>query len=162
MWRCVTKELFVSPCMQHVMCGIPMIELHQDRAIYKVGAPRKACYRISEAFHDTMITRQKYTLSTLPLKTITGSQTTTLGALQLHDSQFDIRLEELTTSDTVQEFKAVIFKDSTIVNLGEFIELVTPYDQVHAAAAPILVELTCCIIPLDAVWTSSNYFQHFF
>ena len=55
MWRCVTKELFVSPCMQHVMCGIPMIELHQDRAIYKVGAPRKACYRISEAFHDTMI-----------------------------------------------------------------------------------------------------------
>eukprot|EP00731_Ephydatia_muelleri_P002589 Em0001g2589a len=61
-------------------------------------------------------------------KTITGSQTTTLGALQ-HDSQFDIRLEELTTSDTVQEFKAVIFKDSTVVNLGEFIELVTPYDQ---------------------------------
>eukprot|EP00731_Ephydatia_muelleri_P001407 Em0001g1407a len=78
-----------------------------------------------------MITRQKYTLSTLPLKTITGSQTTTLGALQLHDSQFDIRLEELTTSDTVQEFKAVIFKDSTVVNLGEFIELVTPYDQMQ-------------------------------
>ena len=68
---------------------------------------------------------------------------------------------ELTTSDTVQEFKAVIFKDSTVVNLREFIELVTPYDQVHAAAAPILVELTC-IIPLDAVWTSSSYFQHFF
>ena len=86
-----------------------------------------------------------------------------LGALQ-HDFQFDIRLEELTTSDTVQEFKAVIFKDSTVENLGEFIELniVTPYDQVHAAAAPILVELTCCIIPLDAVWTSSSYFQHFF
>ncbi|KAL5491621.1 hypothetical protein EMCRGX_G016942 [Ephydatia muelleri] len=60
-----------------------------------------------------------------------GSQTTTLGALQLHDSQFDIRLEELTTSDTVQEFKAVIFKDSIVGNLGEFIELniVTPYDQ---------------------------------
>ncbi|KAL5473641.1 hypothetical protein EMCRGX_G028149 [Ephydatia muelleri] len=90
-----------------------------------------------------------------------SSQTTTLGALQ-HDSQFDIRLEELTTSDTVQEFKAVISKDSTLVNLGEFIELVNPYDQVHAAAAPILVELTCCIIPLDAVWTSSSYFQHFF
>eukprot|EP00731_Ephydatia_muelleri_P032828 Em0024g372a len=95
-----------------------MIELHQDSAIYKVGAPRK-------------VTRQKYTLSTLPLKTITGSQTTTLGALQLHDSQFDIRLEELTTSDTVQEVKAVIFKDSTVVNLGEFIELVTPYDQMQ-------------------------------
>ncbi|KAL5469122.1 hypothetical protein EMCRGX_G030324 [Ephydatia muelleri] len=48
-----------------------------------------------------------------------------------HDSQFDIRLEKLTTSDTVQEFKAVIFKDSTLVNLGEFIELVTPYDQMQ-------------------------------
>eukprot|EP00731_Ephydatia_muelleri_P033491 Em0030g48a len=62
-----------------------------------------------------------------------GSQTTTLGALQLHDSQFDIRLEELTTSDTVQEFKAVIFKDSIVGNLGEFIELniVTPYDQMQ-------------------------------
>ncbi|KAL5515349.1 hypothetical protein EMCRGX_G000504 [Ephydatia muelleri] len=80
---------------------------------------------------NSMVTRQKYTLSTLPLKTITGSQTTTLGALQLHDSQFDIRLEELTTSDTVQEVKAVIFKDSTVVNLGEFIELVTPYDQMQ-------------------------------
>eukprot|EP00731_Ephydatia_muelleri_P023498 Em0015g1081a len=77
-----------------------------------------------------LVTRQKYTLSTLPLKTITGSQTTTLGALQ-HDSQFDIRLEELTTSDTVQEFKAVIFKESTVVNLREFIELVTPYDQMQ-------------------------------
>eukprot|EP00731_Ephydatia_muelleri_P028149 Em0019g1022a len=55
-----------------------------------------------------------------------------LGAFQ-HDFQFDIRLEELTTSDTVQEFKAVIFKDSTVVNLGEFIELniVTPYDQMQ-------------------------------
>ncbi|KAL5468868.1 hypothetical protein EMCRGX_G029994 [Ephydatia muelleri] len=114
----------------------------------------------SQKAEASMVTRQQYTLSTLPLKTITGSQTTTLGALQ-HDSQFDIRLEELTTSDTVQEFKAVIFKDSTLVNLGEFIELVTPYDQVHAAAAPILVELTCCIIPLDAVWTSSSYFQRF-
>eukprot|EP00731_Ephydatia_muelleri_P014232 Em0007g1542a len=40
-------------------------------------------------------------------------------------------LEELTTSDTVQEVKAVIFKDSTVVNLGELIELVTPYDQMQ-------------------------------
>ena len=83
----------------------------------------------------------------MSLKTITGSQAFTLGALQ-HDSQFDIRLEELTTSDTVQEFKAVISKDLTLVNLGEFIELVTPYDQVHAAAAPILVEL---VTPYDQV-----------
>ena len=54
----------------------------------------------------------------------------------------------LRTSDTVQEFKAVISKDSTLVNLREFIELVTPYDQVHAAAAPILVEL---VTPYDQV-----------
>ena len=69
------------------------------------------------------VTTKVYSIN-IDIKTITGSQTTTLGALQ-HDSQFDIRLEELTTSDTVQEFKAAIFKDSTVVNLREFIELVT-------------------------------------
>ncbi|KAL5489111.1 hypothetical protein EMCRGX_G018166 [Ephydatia muelleri] len=86
-----------------------------------------------------LVTRQKYTLSTLPLKTITGSQTTTLGALQ-HDSQFDIRLEELATSDTVREFKAVIFMDSTLVNLGEFIKLVTPMTRASTDGQPLLNE----------------------
>ena len=38
------KELFFSPCMQHVMCGIPMMELNQDRDIYKVGAPQKVYF----------------------------------------------------------------------------------------------------------------------
>ena len=89
------------------------------------------------------------------------NQSTTLGALQ-NDSQFDIRADYMQHSDTLQEFKAVISKNSTLVNLGEFIKLVTHYDQVHAAAAPVLVELTCCIILLDAVWTSSSSFQHHF
>ena len=86
MWRCVTKELFVSPCMQHVMCGIPTIELHQDRAIYKVGAPRKACYRISKAFHDTMIFLGNTTkVSTFPLKLLQDVTELTV-AISLHTS----------------------------------------------------------------------------
>ena len=39
-----TKEFFFSPCMQHLMCGIPMMELNQDRDIYKVGAPQKVYF----------------------------------------------------------------------------------------------------------------------
>lgn len=38
------------------MCGIPMIELHQDHAIYQAGAPRKALYVcITDTFHNYMI-----------------------------------------------------------------------------------------------------------
>ncbi|KAL5463952.1 hypothetical protein EMCRGX_G032904 [Ephydatia muelleri] len=77
-------------------------------------------------------------------------------------------LEELTTSDTVQEFKAVIFKDSTVVNLGEFIELniVTPYDQMQyglllATFNTSSVTTHCLVQGFTDAWTSS-YFQHFF
>eukprot|EP00731_Ephydatia_muelleri_P011280 Em0006g174a len=98
-------------CEMRKQYGLKEIEnpLFQSQQMY-IGICQLKCCTLNCYI---LVTRQKYTLSTLPLKTITGSQTTTLGALQLHDSQFDIRLDELTTSDTVQEFKAVIFKDST-------------------------------------------------
>ena len=46
------KMIFLSPVMQHIMCGIPMEDLQGTRAIYQPGTPRKVyivslCYNFN-------------------------------------------------------------------------------------------------------------------
>ena len=57
-----------------------------------------------------------------------GSRTT---LQQLQVSQFDIRLDNFSFSETVLGYGAVISKNLFLVNQREFIELVTPYDKVN-------------------------------
>ncbi|KAL5497408.1 hypothetical protein EMCRGX_G013875 [Ephydatia muelleri] len=72
-----TKALLFSPSMQHIICGIPMHELHHHRTIYQAGALCKG-------------RQSKCLLSELPLATI-GSRTT------LQQLQVSLEFIELVT-----------------------------------------------------------------
>eukprot|EP00731_Ephydatia_muelleri_P006261 Em0003g509a len=108
------KMIFLSPVMQHIMCGIPMEDLQGTRAIYQPGTPRKK--------------GQKIYLKDLPL-TLAGKQKNTLEELQSNSHNYNVQLGEHALTDKVLEYRALICSERSLVNSGENIEFVTSYDQ---------------------------------
>ena len=72
--------------------------------------------------------KYSYILSTLPLVS-EGKQTTTLQNLQ-HLS-YQVKLTGVTCTDNVSGYSAVITRDFSTANCGEYIQLATSNAEVH-------------------------------
>ena len=72
--------------------------------------------------------KYSYILSSLPL-VCEGKQTTTLQNLQ-HVS-YQVQLTGVTCTDKVSGYSAVVSRDFSTANCGEYIQLVTPNAEVN-------------------------------
>ena len=59
-----------------------------------------------------------------------GNYTTTLDRLQIN-SDYDLMLGDLVLEDNVLEHPAIVSQESSHVNSGDYIELVSPHNQVN-------------------------------
>lgn len=108
------KMIFLTPVMQHIMCGIPMEDLQGVRTIYQPGAPRKKGHKIY--------------IKDLPL-TLSGKQKYTLEELLSTSHNYNVQLGGHALTDEVQEYRALICSECSLVNCGDNIEFTTSHDQ---------------------------------
>ena len=94
--------------------------------------------------------KKSYILSSLPLVS-EGKQTTTLQNLQ-HLS-YQVKLTGVTCTDNVSGYCAVITRDFSTANSGDYIQLVTPNAEVHTDVHDVFFNnSTSCI---DKIWNST-------
>ena len=70
-------------------------------------------------------------LFSLPLCVSLRSQTTNLETLQTYEPSYDILLSDVSTTDIVVHYKAIISQESCLINCGDYIELCSNYQQVR-------------------------------
>ncbi|KAL5496651.1 hypothetical protein EMCRGX_G012983, partial [Ephydatia muelleri] len=109
------QRLFSSSFVQHTLCGIAYKELYSDKGIYQPGTPRKVSTCTA--------------LFSLPLCVSLRSQTTNLETLQTCEPSYDILLSDVSTTDIVVHYKAIISQESCLINCGDYIELCSNYQQ---------------------------------
>eukprot|EP00731_Ephydatia_muelleri_P033099 Em0025g55a len=112
------KELLSSDVIQHVVCGIPYKELCKSRAIYLPGSAQKVA-------HSSAM------LSTLPLHAVGYQQPISIEALQQSDSSYTIFMNNLVMDQLVTPCAAIVSLDSSLVNVGDYIEMNSVHDQVR-------------------------------
>eukprot|EP00731_Ephydatia_muelleri_P013525 Em0007g835a len=110
------KELLSSDVIQHVICGIPYKELRKSRANYQPGSARKVA-------HSSAM------LSTLPLHAVGYQQPISIEALQQSDSSYTIFMDNLVMDQLVTPCAAIVSLDSSLVNVGDYIEISSVHDQ---------------------------------
>ena len=59
-----------------------------------------------------------------------GNYTTTSDRLQ-SNSDYDLMLGDFVLEDKVLEHRAIVSQESSLVNSGDYIELVSPHNQVN-------------------------------
>ncbi|KAL5502825.1 hypothetical protein EMCRGX_G009660 [Ephydatia muelleri] len=109
------QRLFSSSFVQHTLCGIAYKELYSDKGIYQPGTPRKVSTCTA--------------LFSLPLCVSLRSQTTNLETLQTCEPSYDILLSDVSTTDIVVHYKAIISQESCLINCGDYIEFCSNYQQ---------------------------------
>eukprot|EP00731_Ephydatia_muelleri_P001801 Em0001g1801a len=107
------QELFSCKYMSHIMCGIPIKELQGNKGIYQPGSPRKAWH-------------QRHSLQSLPFS-CEGNSNATIENLQ----GFTVALTGTAATEEVVGYGAIVSQDSSLVNCGDYIQLVTQSSQIQ-------------------------------
>ena len=76
------------------------------------------------------VTHSSAMLSTLPLHAVGYQQPISIEALQQSDSSYTIFMDNLVMDQLVTPCAAIVSLDSSLVNVGDYIEMSSVHDQV--------------------------------